>query len=150
MLIEDYRITKVRDYIFEILQKLLEETIEKYQININFLPNEIDNYSIDKIPVKTETSIFITDECICRDVYEFRSRTLYSTQVDDNLKNIGFYEKFEKKIKENNKKGLLPKIDGIESIECLNCGSLNDNETSTAVFSIQVQIEYMEVQDEDD
>lgn len=150
MLIEDYRITKLRDYIFEMLQQLLEETIEKDQININFLPNEIDNYSIDKIPVKTETSIFITDECICRDVYEFRSRTLYSTQVDDNLKNIGFYEKFEKKIKENNKKGLLPKIDGIESIECLNCGSLNDNETSTAVFLIQVQIEYMEVQDEDD
>ena len=150
MLIEDYRITKVRDYIFEVKKKLLEETIEKYQININFLPNEIDNYSIDKIPIKTETSIFITDECICRDVYEFRSRTLYSTQVDDNLKNIGFYEKFEKKIKENNKKGLLPKIDGIESIECLNCGSLNDNETSTAVFLIQVQIEYMEVQDEDD
>lgn len=150
MLIEDYRITKVRDYIFEILQKLLEEAIEKHQININFLPNEIDNYSIDKIPVKTETSIFITGECICRDVYEFRSRTLYSTQVDDNLKSIGFYEKFEKKIKENNKKGLLPKIDGIESIECLNCGSLNDNETSTAEFSIQVQVEYMEVQDEDD
>ena len=36
----------------------------------------------------------------------------------------------------------LPDIEGIESIKCLNCGTLNDAETNTAEFDIQVEIVY--------
>ena len=41
-------------------------------------------------------------------------------------------------------KGVLPEIKGIQSIECLNTGSLVSVNTNTAEFDIQLQITYME------
>ena len=76
------------------------------------------------------------------DVYSFRSRKLYSQDTINNLKNIGFFEQFENKIKSNNEEGILPNIDGIESIECLNCGTMNNADGNTAEFDIQIQITY--------
>ena len=44
----------------------------------------------------------------------------------------------------NNEKGILPNIKGIQSIQCLNCGSMNNANTNTAEFDIQIQITYKE------
>ena len=60
----------------------------------------------------------------------------------NNLKNIGFFEEFEKIIRQNNEQGILPDIENIESIECLNCGTMNIANTNTAEFDIQLQITY--------
>ena len=79
-----------------------------------------------------------------RDVYSFRSRKEYSVNDINNLQNIGFFEIFEKTINSNNKKGILPNINGIESIECLNCGAMQRADTNTAIFDIQIQIIYRE------
>ena len=79
-----------------------------------------------------------------REVYNFTSRKIYSKDVDTNLKNIGFYEEIETKIVQNNKNKILPEIKGIEEIECLNCGSMQDTTNETAIFSIQIQITYRE------
>ena len=48
-------------------------------------------------------------------------------------------------IKEKNDHNKLPDIDGIETISCLNCGTLNNANTNTAEFDIQIQIEYRKV-----
>lgn len=77
-------------------------------------------------------------------MYSFRSRREYTQETIENLKNIGFFEDFEKLIESNNKNGILPEIDRIESIECLNCGTLNYADTNTAEFDIQIQITYRE------
>ena len=61
-----------------------------------------------------------------------------------NIENIGFYETFEKIIKQKNDSNDLPDIQGIQSITCLNCGTLNRANTNTAEFDIQIQIEYKE------
>ena len=86
----------------------------------------------------------ITGEEIHRDVFSFRSRNNYSQDTLINLLNIGFFEVFESIINSNNKKGILPDIQGIESIRCLNCGSMNNATTNTAEFDIQIQITYKE------
>ena len=39
---------------------------------------------------------------------------------------------------------MLPDIVGIESIECLNCGTLINANTNSAEFDIQIQITYRE------
>ena len=49
---------------------------------------------------------------------------------------------FENVIREKNKNGDLPDIEGIQSIECLNCGTMVDNESNTSEFDIQLQITY--------
>lgn len=139
---DELRITKLRTYLFSIIDTLL--TDNKYQINANMLSNEPNNYSLDKIPTSSTIEEWITGTRICRDVYSFRSRVGYSQDTIENLINVGFFEIFEKLISSNNEKGILPKIEGIKSIQCLNCGSMNNANTNTAEFDIQIQITYKE------
>ena len=140
--VEDLRITKLRTYLLSIIDVLV--TNKKYQINANMLSNEPNNYSLDKIPTSSTVEEWITGTKICRDVYSFRSRVGYSQDTIENLINVGFFEIFEKLISSNNEKGILPDISGIQSIKCLNCGSMTNANTNTAEFDIQIQITYKE------
>lgn len=136
------RISKLRTYLFSIIDTLT--TDKNYQINANMLSNDINNYSLDKIPTSSQVERWVTGLEIHRDVFSFKSRNAYSQDVINNLSNIGFFEQFESIIKSNNKKGVLPDIKGIESIECLNCGTMLSSDTNTAEFDIQIQITYRE------
>ena len=141
--VENTRIAKLGNY----LETILEKLNSKYKkINADFLGIEVNNYSLDKIPTASEVETWLTGTKICRDVYSFRSRNAYSSNRLNNLKNIGFFEEFQKVINSNNDNGILPKIDNIESIECLNQGTFNyaDKSMKTAVFDIQLQIIYRE------
>lgn len=140
--VEDLRIMKLRTYLMQIIDTLL--TDKKYQINANMLSNDVNNYSLDKIPTVSTIERWITGEAIHRDIYSFRSRNEYSQDTITNLLNVGFFEIFEQIINSNNKIGILPEIKGIESIQCLNCGSMNNATTNTAEFDIQIQISYRE------
>ena len=140
--VEDLRITKLRTYLLSIIDALV--TNKKYQINANMLSNEPNNYSLDKIPTSSTVEEWITGTRICRDVYSFRSRVGYGQDTINNLINVGFFEIFEKIISSNNEEGILPNIEGIQSIQCLNCGSMTNANTNTAEFDIQLQIEYKE------
>lgn len=137
---EELRISKLREYLFGVINTLTEN--RNYQINADMLSNDIDNYSLDKIPTASVVERWIMGVEIHRDVYSFRSRMAYSQDTIDNLSNIGFFEQFENAIKTNNDKGILPNIDNIENIECLNCGTLNNTDGTTAEFNIQIQITY--------
>ena len=140
---QDSRISKLRQYLFEIINTLT--TNRNYQINANFLSNKVDDYSLDKIPAESTVEPYITGGGLYRDVYSFRSRKSYENGVVTNLKNMGFFEQFEKAIKTNNDEGNLPYIDGIESIVCLNPFTMVKNDDGkTATFDIQIQIEYEE------
>lgn len=141
--VENTRIAKLGKY----LETILEKLNSKYKkINADFLGIDVNNYSLDKIPTASEVATWLTGTKICRDVYSFRSRNPYSSDRLSNLKNIGFFETFQKIINSNNDNGILPEIDNIESIECLNQGTFNSADASgkTAVFDIQLQIVYRE------
>lgn len=142
MEINNLRITKLRTYLFDIIQELDEQY---KQINVNFLSDDINNYSLDKIPTAPQVESWIIGSVLNRDVYSFRSRMNYSADTISNIENIGFYEQFEKIIKEKNDNNELPDIEGIQSIICLNCGTMVNANTNTAEFDIQIQIEYREV-----
>ena len=139
---QQLRVTKLRMYLLKIIDTLLTDT--NYQINANMLSIDPNNYSIDKMPTESVIETWITGEEIHRDVFSFRSRNNYSQDTLINLLNVGFFEVFESIINSNNKKGILPDIQGIESIQCLNCGSMNNSTTNTAEFDIQIQITYKE------
>ena len=141
--VNNTRIAKLGEY----LEPILEELNSKYKkINADFLGIDVNNYSLDKIPTASVVATWLTGTKICRDVYSFRSRNAYSSDRLSNLKNIGFFEAFQKIINSNNDNGILPEIDNIESIECLNQGTFNSADASgkTAVFDIQLQIVYRE------
>lgn len=142
MEVNDYRISKLRLYLFNIINTLT--TSRNYQINADMLSNKVGDYSLDKIPTDTEVEKWIIGITKKRDVYSFRSRKPYQPDTIKNLENIGFFEEFEKIIKSNNEEGVLPEIDNIESIECLNCGTFNSSDGTQATFDIQIQITYRE------
>jgi len=143
VLTTDTRISKLRTYLLGIIDTLLTDTT--YQINANMLSADTNNYSLDKIPIEPQVEEWITGEAIRRDVYSFRSRNNYSQDTLNNLLNVGFFEVFEKKINDNNKAGILPDIAGIEEIKCLNCASMNNADTNTAEFDIQIEVDYRDV-----
>ena len=137
----DYRISKLRDYLFGIINTLTAN--RNYQINADML-GDVGNYSLDKIPTDTSVEKWIIGIEKKKDVYSFRSRKFYSQDTINNLNNIGFFEDFEKKIKSNNDEGVLPDIKGIESIKCLNCGTLNSVDGTQATFDIQIQVTFID------
>ena len=141
MQVENLRITKLRNYLFNIITEIKNNS--NYQINAYMLSNDINNYSLDKIPTESTVERWITGVEIHQDTYYLRSRMSYSQDVINNLENIGFFEQFEEKIKSNNEKDILPDIDGIEKIECLNPGTMVANQDGkTAEFEIQLRIRY--------
>ena len=146
MEVGNYRISKLRDYLFNIINTLT--TNRKYQIGADFL-GKVGDFSLDKIPTDTEVENWIIGIAKRKDIYSFRSRKAYSQDTVNNLKNIGFFEEFENKIKSNNDKGILPDIENIESIECLNCGTFNSQDGTQAIFDIQIQITYRESNEDD-
>lgn len=138
---QNTRIAKLRQYLLTIIDNIRNDT--NYQINANMLSNDVDNYSLDKIPTSSVVTTWIDGTEMHKDVYSFRSRMSYSQDVIENLSNIGFFEQFETIIKSNNDKGILPEIQGIEEIKCLNCGTMNFADTNTAEFNIQIQITFI-------
>ena len=136
----DLRISKLRSYLINVIDEITQNNT--YQINANMLSNDINNYSLDKIPTGSTVEKWVMGIEVHKDVFSFRSRMAYSQDTINNLKNIGFFESFEEKIKNNNENKILPDINGIEKIECLNCGTMNNADTNTAEFDIQLQIIY--------
>lgn len=137
---QDTKTFKMRDYLFNIINVLTENS--NYQINADMLGN-IEDFSLDKIPTNKNIENWIIDDGLERIVYSFRSKKSYSTDAVVNLKNVGFFEDFEHKIEDNNRKGVLPEIDNIESIRCLNPWSMTRSQDGhTAEFNIQLEITY--------
>lgn len=134
------RVEALRIYMLNLLDELLNN--EKSKINVNYLDSDSDSYSLNKIPTQRTVYKWITGDSEKKDVYNFTSRKSYSVDTITNLANLGFFESLEEKIESNNEKGILPDIEGIKSIECLNCGALSSANTQDCIFAIQIQITY--------
>lgn len=140
----DYRISQLRSYLFNVINSITDTDNSNYQINADFLGNEGD-YSLDKIPTSSVIRKWVTGVEVHADTFSLRNKKEYSKEYMNNLENIGFFEKFEKQIKSNNREGVLPDINGIQSIECLNCGTMISSEDgNSAIFDIQIRITYIE------
>ena len=133
------RIEGLRTYLIGVISQLKEKWGE---LNVDYLSEKIDSYSLDKIPTENIVETWITGTELHKDVYSLRSRMSYSADTMNNIANIGFFELFENAIKNNNEAGVLPDIDGIQAIRCLNCATISIANTNTCEFDIQIQIEY--------
>jgi hypothetical protein len=141
---DETRAKALINYLYGIVDNIINN--DEYQIKADFLSDEINSYSIDKIPVNSTLERWITGQRKHIDTFTFRSRFTYSSDQADELKNVGFFELFEAKIEENNDKKVYPEIKGIEEIKCLNCGSLSYASQETCEMNIQIQITYTDTE----
>ena len=130
-------ISKIRQYFFD-----LGIIDENSNINVDFLSNKPIEYVIEPIPVEPILRQYADGSSLRQFVFQFGSREYFGADVIQNMKNTEFYEDFSELIEDNNRKGVLPKINGIQSIECLNNGTINEDNTDNAKYVIQMRITY--------
>ena len=130
-------IDKLRNYFFE-----LGIIDGNSNINVDFLSNEPIQYVIEPIPVEPIIKAYKDGGSLRQFVFQFGSREYFGADVVQNMANTEFYEYFSALIEDNNKKGVLPEIDGIQSIECLSNGTINEDNTDNAKYVIQMRITY--------
>ena len=130
-------ISKIRQYFFD-----LGIIDENSNINVDFLSNKPIEYVIEPIPVEPIIKPYKDGGSLRQFVFQFGSREYFGADVVQNMANTEFYEEFSALIEDNNRKGVLPKIDGIQSIECLNNGTINEDNTDNAKYVIQMRITY--------
>ena len=131
-------IDKIRDY----FKKNVTLTEEFDNILVDFLGENATSYSIEPIPVEPVLRPYRDGGSLNQYVFQFGSREFYDNSVAQNINNLGFYERFQKEIETNNKNGVLPDITGIQSIECLINGAIQDVQEGTAKYVIQMRITY--------
>ena len=130
-------ISKIRQYFFD-----LGIIDENSNINVDFLSNKPIEYVIEPIPVEPIIKPYKDGGSLRQFVFQFGSREYFGADVVQNMANTEFYENFSALIEDNNRKGVLPEIDGIQSIECLSNGTINEDNTSNAKYVIQMRITY--------
>ena len=130
-------ISKIRQYFFD-----LGIIDENSNINVDYLSNEPIQYVIEPIPVEPIIKPYKDGGSLRQFVFQFGSREYFGADVVQNMANTEFYEEFSALIEDNNRKGVLPKIKGIQSIECLSNGTINEDNTNNAKYVIQMRITY--------
>lgn len=131
-------IDKIREYF---IQKVT--LVEDFKnILADYLEDDATSYVIEPIPVEQVVKQYSDGSSLNQFVFQFGSREYYDSSETQNIENLDFYERFRNEIEYNNKNGILPDIKGIQSIECLNNGTIQNVEEGTAKYIIQMRITY--------
>lgn len=131
-------VDKLRQYFIE--HTTLEEGFKS--ILADFLGDDATDYTIETISIEPVLKQYTDGSYLGQLTFQFGSREYYDDSDNQNIDNLGFYERFQQEIEENNKNGILPNIEGIQSIECLSNGTIQDVENKTAKYIIQMRITY--------
>lgn len=135
-------IEAVRDYILTC--PLLKDLA---RINVDFLPEDANTYSIESVPTQTIISTDIDGSTTRQFVFVFASRLLYTPELRNNIDNSGFYEDFENWLETNSENGVFPTLaEGLTptKIEAISSGYLFDiaGDLTDARYQIQCRLIY--------
>ena len=132
-------VEKIKEYFIENIQ--LAQEFEN--ILVDFIEDEAVTYTIEPVPVEPIIRPYADGSSLRQYVFQFGSREYYDNGVVQNIENLDFYERFKNEIEEKNRNRILPDIDGIQSIECLTDGTIQDVQNGTAKYIIQMRITYL-------
>ncbi len=131
-------IEKTRQYLID--NRIIDDDC---RINVDFLGENPTEFAIIPIAVDPILERYVDGTSLRQYQFQLISCNDYGADVMQNIDNSTFYEQLYNLIEENNNKNILPKIDGIVSIECLNNGAILDATTNTAKYAIQMKITYL-------
>ena len=132
-------VEKIREYF------LKHVTLAKEFNNIlaDFLEDEATTYTIEPVPIEPILTPYADGSALRQFVFHFGSREYYDNSDKQNIENLDFYERFQEEIESNNRKKILPDIEGIQEIECLSNGTIQDVQNGTAKYVVQMRITYL-------
>lgn len=117
------------------------------RINVDYLPNNPVEYSIDAIPSNTVIKRYTGGGAMKQFIFVFASKEYYGSDVLTNIENSGFYEDLSNWIETKSKRQELPKLSkGRESIdiEVLDSGYLFQADEDMARYQMQLRLTYYE------
>lgn len=115
------------------------------KINVDYLKDDIDSYSIDRTPIQPEASNFVDGRGGKRQIaFDFSVQAPLSSKVITNLANSKFCEDFMDWVSTQNRLKNYPKIDGAFSIKCTSPGYVLQKTETTAIYIIQLNFTYYE------
>lgn len=120
---------------------------ELKRINVDFLSDDKDTYSIEEIPTNTIIKEFIDGSSERQFVFVIAARLHYSDEVRNNIDNSGFFEDLQQWLYDCTNDGNLPLLsDGCKAykIEAQSNGYLFDvsGDLSKARYQIQCRLLY--------
>lgn len=116
--------------------------LNKGKVNLDYIKEKPQSYSIDEIPVEPVLNYFRDGGRRLQIQFDFSIQSNFS--ILENIKNSKFCDDFMKWIYEQDNKGNLPKIDGIDWIKCLGRGTIERTTETTAIYVIPMQVAYIE------
>ena len=128
----------------ELIGKFIETCplLNKGKVNLDYIKEKPQSYSIDEIPVEPVLNEFRDGGRRLQIQFDFSIQANFS--ILENIKNSKFCDDFMKWIYEQDDKGNLPKIDGIDWIKCLGRGTIERTTETTAIYVIPMQVAYIE------
>lgn len=121
------------------------EPLKSGRLNIDFLPEEAQAYSVFMEPCESTVSCYITGKPKRQCVFVLASKEVHSNEIDQNAVNLEFYDDFAYWMQKQNLARNFPKLDRYEvtSIETTSPGYLYVNEINdTAQYRIQCRMTY--------
>lgn len=115
------------------------------RINIDYLPDEAREYTIDTVPCNPVIKKYIDGSSKRRYLFIFASKEIYGDDFVQNADNLAFYEKLCDYIEEQSNAGILPILTEGESqrLEVLSSGYAINSEHQVARYQIQCQLIYL-------
>lgn len=112
------------------------------KINLDYIEDEIDSYSIDKTPSNPVLKPYTDGGNLMQITFDFVVTAPYSKI--ENLTNSRFFEDFSNWIREQDRKGDLPNIEGAQHIKCTSPDYILQKTKTVAMYIIQMQFIYKE------
>lgn len=136
-------IESIRNYMRNL--ECLDTFNNAIRVNINYLEENTDTYSIEEVPVEPVVKKYINGDSIRQYAFIFTSREPYGADVLTNIDNSGFYEKLADEIERNNENEIFPLLDdGLEplKIEVTSTGYAFAVTEDTAQYQINLRLKY--------
>lgn len=117
------------------------------KVNVDFLPENPDTYSIEEVPSATVIKRYLDGSSERQFVFVFAARLDYSEEVRTNIENSGFFEDFEEWLERCTEEENFPEMDeGFtpSKIEAISSGYLFavSGDLSDSRYQIQCRLIY--------
>lgn len=136
-------INSLRNYMRTL--KCLDTFNKAIRVNVNYLEENPDTYSIEEIPIEPIAKKYVNGDSIRQYAFIFTSREPYGVDVLQNIDNSGFYEKLADEIESKNDKGVFPLLEnGLETLEIkvTSTGYAFAVTEDTAQYQINLKLKY--------
>lgn len=136
-------IESIRNYMRNL--ECLDTFNNAIRVNINYLEENPDTYSIEEVPINPIIKKYINGDSIRQYAFIFTSREPYGVDILTNIDNSGFYEKLANEIERNNENEIFPLLDdGLEplKIEVTSTGYAFAVTEDTAQYQINLRLKY--------